>query len=69
MKLSLAAGQQHDLQAALLSLGKSGSVDLHLPPTAGRVLHLQRPAATNLNAVVKDLRRRPGCRSPKLALG
>jgi len=54
MKLGLAVRQQHNLQAALLPLGQRRPVNMKLTLVAGRVLHLQRTAAPNLNAIVKD---------------
>jgi len=53
MKLGFAAGEQDDLQRAFLALGHGGSVDLCLVAVRGRVLHLERTAAAQLNAIVE----------------
>ena len=52
MKLRFASRQQHNLDPALLLLGKRWPFHLRLPPVAPRVLHLQRPAAAQLDAIV-----------------
>ena len=57
-KLRLAAGQQHNPEPALLRFGQHRASDLHLPPTAGGVLDLQRPAAAQLDAIMEDRARR-----------
>src|SRR6266567_912287 len=53
MKFRFAAGQQQDLQRAFLSLGESRSFQLRMAPVGRRELHLHRPAAVDLDSVVK----------------
>jgi len=54
MKLGFAAGEQDDLQRALLTFCYCGAVDLHLVAFRGCVLNFERAAAAQLNAVVED---------------
>ena len=53
MKLRLAAGQQHNLDPALLPLEQHWPFHLRLPPIASGVLHLQRARALDLESIVE----------------
>ena len=54
MKFGFAGGEQNNLQLALLRLGEHWPINLHWTAVAGRVLHLDRTAATQLDAIVED---------------
>src|ERR1039458_6684427 len=58
MKLGFSSGQQNNLDPALLTLKQHWPFHLGLPPVAPRVLHLERPAAAHLDAIVVLLARR-----------
>ena len=53
MKLSLAIGEQHNLELALLRLGERGAIDLLGMAVAGGVLHFERTTAAQLDPVVE----------------
>ena len=53
MEFSLAAGQEHDFELALLALGEGGAGDLDLAAIGGRVLDVERAAAAYLEAIVE----------------
>ena len=54
MKIDLTSGQQHNLELALLPLGEHRPFNLCGMAVAGCVLHLDRTAASQLDAVVED---------------
>lgn len=53
MELGLAGGQQNNLEDPFLSLDEGWTLDLGLAAVAGGVLHLELPAALDLNPVVE----------------
>src|SRR5271166_6177001 len=55
IKLRLAARQEHNLDATLLTLGQCGPGYLRLSAAATCVLQLYRPIAARLNAIAEDL--------------
>ena len=54
MKLHLIPWQKHDFKIPLLALAKDGAGDPHLVLIANCVLYLDRAAALNLDAIVKN---------------
>jgi hypothetical protein len=54
MELGLAAGEQQDLESALLRLGYRGAIDLHLSLIGRGVLDFDLSLAAELDAVMED---------------
>jgi hypothetical protein len=54
MELDLGTRQEHDLQLALLALGKSWTGDMDLQAVGGCVLDSERAFAANLEAIMEN---------------
>src|SRR5208283_4375818 len=54
MKLGFASWEQHNLEPALLRLGERRPIDLRGTAVADRVLHLDRTASAQLDAIAED---------------
>ena len=54
VEFGLGAGEQNDIELALLALDKGGTGDLDLAAVGGDVFDFERAAAADLEAVVED---------------